>query len=1263
MMTNTYTPVVGGVEESIRAFSRQFKKMGHQVLIVAPEFEGLPAGQAGRPRHETMVLRIPAIQKFNHSDFSINLPIPGLLSRLTREFKPDVVHSHHPFLIGDMALRLCGQYGIPLVFTYHTMFEDYLHYLPFQNERIKRFVIELAIGYANLTDRVIVPSQSIYDILQKRGVDVPMDVVPTGVDLTKFAHGDRSRIRRQFNIPPDAFVVGHVGRLTPEKNLEFLTETVAGLMKQRDHVHFLVVGQGPLEDVIKHIFEKYNLSHRLHLTGVLRDQDVVDGYHAMDVFAFSSYTETQGLVLVEAMAAGLPVVALDAPGAREALRDGKNGRLVSKQSQEDFAQALSWCLDRSPEEFERLKNGARQTAEHYSIETLAQRTVGIYESLQPKSYMLSEEKHSVWSGIMHRIRTEWEMARNIIEASEAALRSTETASAADLHQHSWVIKVRRWLNPHEWSARLLNLSKSETTEAHPGLILIQIDGFSRSQLMRALAQGEMPFTQRLLQSQGYKMHPLYTGLPSSTPAVQGELFYGVKQIVPAFVFYDRNNNKVSRMYDREAARKVEEQLQRKQAEQEGKGAQGLLAGGSSYSNVYGGGACETHFCAVKIGLDMIWAGINPFKIALLCATHFYGFTRMVVLMAAEIFLAAADCIDGVLSGESVNKELKFIPTRAVICVLLRELLMLGAKTDIARGLPIVHMNFLGFDEQAHRRGPSTKFAHRALWGIDHAVAKIYRQAMHSTRRNYDVWIYSDHGQEDGLSYAMVHGKTLRQVVGKIYEEFMAGRKGAGHHSRDLKEDAAGHDDQHGVQAQRVRYLGGWFTRRLLSMIGLSDIDNENQKDTSSDRIVVTAIGPTANIYLPEKFNRKERDQFARQLVRQGQLPAVLASDGPGRVLVWREDGEFRLPEHAGQVIGENHPYLAGLTEDLINICHHPLGGEYTILGWYPGRKPVTFPIENGAHAGPGTEETNAFALLPSDIISTPDAGGYLCTRDLREAALRLLGRLKKKEAALAARPVSSRRSENFKKTRTLRVMTYNVHSCIGTDGKISPQRIARVIGRHEPDIVAIQELDLKRARTGGMDQPHMIAKELEMIYHFHPSIELAEERYGSALLSRYPLTLIKAGRLPTPARNADLEPRGAMWCSVDTGDGKIQVINTHLGLRPDERFKQMTALCGPQWLSHPDCQGPIILCGDFNALPNSRVCCFIRRRLRDVQTEMEGHAPRATWFSHWPVGRIDHVFVSPGIEIVRVAVSITDLDKKSSDHLPLITDIRIPLGQ
>jgi 1,2-diacylglycerol 3-alpha-glucosyltransferase len=338
MMTNTYTPVVGGMEESIRAFTDRFRERGHKVMIVAPEFENMLQREEG-------VVRIPAIQKFNRSDFSVNLPIPGLLPKLMHAFKPDIVHSHHPFLIGDIALRLSGQYSIPLIFTYHTMFEEYLHYLPFHNEVVKRFVIELAAGYASLTDQVVVPSESIRKILLERGVEAPINVVPTGVDADHFAKGKGRKIRDQYGIPQNAFVVGLVGRLAAEKNLEFLATAVSAFMNARESAHFLIVGKGPFENTIKSIFINAGLEKRVHFTGLLRNQELIDSYHAMDIFAFSSHSETQGLVITEASAAGIPIVAIDAPGVREVVKDGKNGRLIYEQDQSKFVSALSWCAD------------------------------------------------------------------------------------------------------------------------------------------------------------------------------------------------------------------------------------------------------------------------------------------------------------------------------------------------------------------------------------------------------------------------------------------------------------------------------------------------------------------------------------------------------------------------------------------------------------------------------------------------------------------------------------------------------------------------------------------------------------------------------------------------------------------------------------------------------------------------------------------------------------------------------------------------------
>ncbi len=1223
MVTNTFTPHVGGVARSIEAFIGEYRKLGHEVMVIAPEFKG-------RPLEEQGVIRIPSIPNFNGSDFSVRLPIPIDLHSRIDPFRPDIVHSHHPFILGNTALRLAHHYKVPIVFTNHTRYEDYTHYVGMDSPLIKRFVIELSTGYANLCDQVFVPSESIEDLLRQRGVHTPMEVIPTGIYEKLFEAGDGKRFRRNFHIPSDAFVVGHVGRLAKEKNLPFLAEAVLDFVTCQKNAWFLVVGHGPLEKEIREVFQKAGKEKYLCFAGILEGGALADAYHAMDVFGFSSKTETQGVVLNEAMAAGVPVVALDAPGVRDVVENGRNGRLVQEETAAAFASALRWVLERDKKKYQGLQTESRQMAQRFSIHETARRALEIYQRLIDRGFIFREAQDSLWEKALDRIKTEMDLAGNVAaSAAQAALASGEPV-LSDIHQDSWILKFKRWFSRSEWSSRLLNLSTSQRTETQPGLVMVQIDGFSKKEFQRALDQGWMPFLKKLMERQRYRLYPYYSGLPSSTPSIQGELFYGVKCAVPSFSFLDPKAKRVFRMYDVEAALEIEERLKKE--------GEGLLQGGSSYSNVYSGGAQESHFCAVTLGFSEMWKGANPLRVGLFLLTHIFALVRTGILIGIEFLLSLIDFVKGLCRGEDFIKEFKFILTRASICILLRDLIVMGVRIDIARGLPVIHLNLLGYDEQAHRRGPYSRFAHWALYGIDNAIAKIYKAALHSTRRHYDVWIYSDHGQEDVLSYAKEHGKSIHEAVAEVFHEF------------GMVTDVPGNLSPRGVQYQRARYLGGWFFKKLLSLIDTSDTVPE-QKD-----VVVTAMGPIGHIYLPKELSQEETGRFAKALVHSAHVPMVFVPEGADKARVWNKYGEFFLPDHAKEVIGETHPYLDEVTKDLIALCRHPYGGTFTISGWRTDGKSYSFPIEHGSHAGPGIGETDAFALLPPDIHPLAPGRTLLHTKELRGEALRVLGR--SNEARLR-KPAVAVAPRDFKKDRTLRIMTYNVHSCVGMDGKISPERIARVIWRHDPDIVALQELDTRRPRTGGIDQPHIIAKHLEMTYHFHPSLSIEEERYGNAILSRYPMKLVRAGRLPGLEHKPHLEPRGALWVEIQADGLSVQLLNTHLGLRREERLNQAKALLGPEWIAHPECQGTVILCGDLNTLPKSPTYCQIGSVLRDAQVEMESHRPRPTWFSHLPVGRIDYIFMSPQVEVTRVEVSRTDIDRIASDHLPLIVDIRL----
>ncbi len=413
MVTNTYSPHVGGVARSVAAFSNEYRRLGHRVLIVAPEFAGLP-------ENEVDVVRIPSIQNFNGSDFSVVLPVTGLLTESLDAFKPEIVHAHHPYLLGMTALRIARYRELPLVFTHHTLYEQYTHYVPGDSPTLQRFVIELATHYANLTDQVFAPSESIASLIKERGVKAPIAVIPTGVDLHRFDKGEGKRTRATLGIPDGAFVVGHVGRLAPEKNLGFLSEAMAEFLKADSRAHILIAGEGPSKQEIQDILSRHGQSGRLHITGVLGPSELADVYHAMDVFAFASKSETQGMVLTEAMAAGVPVVALDASGVREVVRNETNGRLLHEETPETFASALKWLADLPSTKIQALQQGARETAELFSMPQTAAQAIACYETLATQAFVERSEEFEQWQRTLHLIEAEWEILKGIAESAGAA---------------------------------------------------------------------------------------------------------------------------------------------------------------------------------------------------------------------------------------------------------------------------------------------------------------------------------------------------------------------------------------------------------------------------------------------------------------------------------------------------------------------------------------------------------------------------------------------------------------------------------------------------------------------------------------------------------------------------------------------------------------------------------------------------------------------------------------------------------------------------
>ncbi len=415
MITNTYLPHVGGVANSVYTFSEAYRDMGHHVTIIAPEFENMPD-------EEEDVIRVPAFQNFNGSDFSVSIALTPVLIHKAKKFRPDIIHSHHPFLLGDTALRMSATLGTPLVFTYHTMYEFYTHYVPADSVPIRRFARRLAVEYCNLCDHVIAPSKSILEILLNRGVTTPITDLPTGIDIDRFAGGDGECFRKQHGLSPDLILAGHVGRLAPEKNCGFLADAFAGFIKEDPERHIaVVIGKGPSEQEMRHTFEKAGIADRVIFTGKLTGRELADAYHAMDLFAFASKTETQGMVIAEAMAAGVPVVAMDAPGAREIVRDRENGRLVAENDLYEFIRALTWTVGLPGSDIERLRANARNSVKAVSIERCAERAIHIYETVLSGWVSPLSLENSSWNTLRERLKQEWEIWNGRITALESAI--------------------------------------------------------------------------------------------------------------------------------------------------------------------------------------------------------------------------------------------------------------------------------------------------------------------------------------------------------------------------------------------------------------------------------------------------------------------------------------------------------------------------------------------------------------------------------------------------------------------------------------------------------------------------------------------------------------------------------------------------------------------------------------------------------------------------------------------------------------------------
>lgn len=778
---------------------------------------------------------------------------------------------------------------------------------------------------------------------------------------------------------------------------------------------------------------------------------------------------------------------------------------------------------------------------------------------------------------------------------------------------------RRRFTRNEWVVELLRLKRFDGNPTDRGLILVQIDGLARNQLARAFDEGRMPFLKSLIERENYCNHSLYSGLPASTPSVQGELYYGKRTIVPAFGFRDHRTGHLVRMFSNEIAKHVEGKMNQD--------VEGLLAGGSSYCNVFGGDAQEVHFCATNLGWSEFFNTVNPLKLFFVMLLNIWMFFRVAGLMVLEFLLALIDFFRGVVSGHRFWQELMMIPARVVVVVLLRELVTIGTGYDSARGMPIIHVNLLGYDEQAHRRGPGSRFAHWTLKAIDRAVRRIWKSAHRGAGREYDIWVFSDHGQETTRPYQFQNGKRIQQVVAEMVDSWCP--------PSELPETK-----KSGRLPTRASWLGvGWLVSLLFG-------EQDHDMQTRSPNVQTVTSSPVGFVYLLTPEAQLHRDELAARLVNEAHVPMTVQAEGTDQAMVTTLAGVFHLPADAIPVFGADHPFLEDVAHDLIRMVQHEESGDILLIGWTRQTESTSFVYQNGAHAGPGREETGAFALLPADVPLPPTGKPYLRPDDLRLAALRFLGR----------EPAMQPMSPVFPRDKRIRMVTYNVHGCVGMDGQLSPERIARVISQSGANIICLQELDVCRHRSGKRDQARVIAECLAMNHEFHPAWHLEEEQFGNAILTRFPMRVVEAKGLHH--HKSDRSRRSALWVEINIDlVNSLQVINSHISIYPQEQLIQARQLL-EEWVQPASLLGPVILCGDFNARPNSKTHQVFDKQMRDVEY-LSAEPAKSTYFSPYPLTRVDHIFITEELLPKNVQVLNSRIAKVASDHLPLVTDLEL----
>lgn len=380
IFTECYKPVMNGVAVSIETFKKSLEEKGHEVFVFAPDHE--------EAENEPNVFRFPAIVDSRKRVYPVF--VPSL--EIQKNYLPidvlkqlDIIHAQHMFTAGRLARYAARKYNKPLVYTYHTLIAEYTHYAGIFSGLVRIYLKNMSKRFCNSCDYIITPSKSMKKILLQYKVKTPIDVVMTGIEPRAYKHASESaskHIKREYEIDQGDKILLYLSRIAKEKNLEFLLKAFKKIVKEYPKCHLVLAGGGPEEEWCKKRIKDLGLGTSVTMTGMLPKEEANEMFGAADIFTFPSVTETQGIVIAEAMAAGTPPVAVGKMGPTDLIRDGEDGYLT-KLNLQDFSNKVLKLLKNDSLRKLFSEKGLERIDE-FSTETSTNKLISVYEKVIEK---------------------------------------------------------------------------------------------------------------------------------------------------------------------------------------------------------------------------------------------------------------------------------------------------------------------------------------------------------------------------------------------------------------------------------------------------------------------------------------------------------------------------------------------------------------------------------------------------------------------------------------------------------------------------------------------------------------------------------------------------------------------------------------------------------------------------------------------------------------------------------------------------------------